>query len=456
MPGTEDVQAKIENALCELLGLSPPLDGLATFTSLGVTSVMTMTLRVKLQASLDMHVKPPLISRFPTISGLAEALMPLVKAKSSETTQDAPRPAAISVEAHAVPPNPPKPRRLPRPLQHTGTASADSARIHASASLGAGVWVGPHATVESGASIGDGSVIESFSVVEAGAVIGKRCHIGRYTTIGGGTKLGDDNDIGAHNTFTRSIEFGDENRTGSHCSLEGPEGHKLIVGNCNEMHSHVAIGQYPEDYADRPAPAGNIVIGSSNVFREAVTIHSPYRENVDVPVTKVGDRCYLMSYGHLAHDCHLGNDVVLAVGSSLAGFVTVMDKANLGGGTMVHQDTVIGAGTITGMGTTVTTNVLPYTTFVTRENVTGSISLNTIGLERKGYSEEQIMALDTFYGETMDTRKGDLGNQAKGFWFEQALRDFEATKRRQRRQRPDGLILFQQVMEPPTKVQRRQ
>lgn len=442
-----EVEQKIETALCELLGLSPPLDGVATFTALGVTSVMTMTLRVKLQASLEIHIKPMLFSRFPSIAGLAEALKPLMKAKSPAAIV---KPAAEEAAAKTL-----KPCRLPRPLAQSGSASSESAQIHASARLGAGVWVGPHATVESGAVIGDGSVIEAFAIIEAGAVVGKRCHIGRYTVLGGGTKLGDDNDIGSHNTFARNIEFGKENKTGSHCSLEGPEGHKLLIGEWNELFSHVAIGQYPEDYADRPAPAGNIEIGNSNAFREFVTIHAPYRENVDVPVTKVRDRCYLMSYGHLAHDCQIGNDVTLAVGSSLAGFVTVMDKANLGGGTMVHQDTVIGAGTITGMGTTVTTNVLPYTTFVTRENVTGSISLNAIGLERKGYTEDEIMSLDRFYSETLDTRKGHLGNQARGFWFEQALTEFEAQKKRQRRQRPDGLILFQQVAEPPAKAARR-
>lgn len=299
-------------------------------------------------------------------------------------------------------------------------------------------------------------MIESYSIIEAGAVIGKLCHIGRYTVLGGKTKLGDDNDIGSHNVFVRSVEFGHKNKTGTHCAIEGPEGHKLTIGDCNEMHSHVAIGQWPEDYADRPAPAGNIIIGNGNVFREAVTVHAPYREDVAIPVTKVGDRCYMMSYAHLAHDTQIGNDVVLAVGSSLAGFVTVMDKANLGGGTMVHQDTVIGVGTITGMGTTVTTNVLPYTTFVTRENVTGSISLNVIGLERKGYSEEQIMELDKFYGETLDVRKGHVGVQAQGRWFEEAMTAFEAQKKLQRRQRPDGPLLFSQsVAAPPPKVQRR-
>merc|ERR1712014_119022 len=130
--------------------------------------------------------------------------------------------------------------------------------------------------------------------------------------------------------------------------------------------------------------------------------------------------------------------------------------ANLGGGTMVHQDTVIGAGTITGMGTTVTTNVLPYTTFVTRENVTGSISLNAIGLERSGYSGEKIMVLDRFYSEVLDTRKAHVGIQAKGLWFEDALSAFEAQKKLQQRQRPDGPILFSQsVAPPPSKVQRR-
>eukprot|EP00930_Biecheleria_cincta_P000858 TRINITY_DN102051_c0_g1_i1.p1 TRINITY_DN102051_c0_g1~~TRINITY_DN102051_c0_g1_i1.p1 ORF type:complete len:1248 (-),score=200.62 TRINITY_DN102051_c0_g1_i1:377-4084(-) len=451
------IEKKVEAALCDLLCLKPPLDASASFNSLGVTSVMTMTLRVNLQASLGLHIKTQLFSRHPSIESLAEALESLMKAKN----QPAPTASAagISTEPQGALHEAPTlivPRQLPRPLALSGNASASSASIHPSATLGAGVYVGHNSIVEMDVVIGEGSVIEDFSVIESGAVIGKRCHIGRYTVLSGKTRLGDDNDIGSQNIFARTVEFGHQNKTGSHCAIEGPEGHKLILGNCNEMHSHVAIGQWPEDYGDRPAPAGNIVIGNSNVFREAVTVHAPYRENVTSPVTKVGDRCYLMSYAHLAHDTQIGNDVVLAVGSSLAGFVTVMDKANLGGGTMVHQDTLIGTGTITGMGTTVTTNVLPYTTFVTRENVTGSISLNAIGLERKGYSEEQIMVLDKFYSETLDTRKGHLGVQAKGFWFEDAMTAFEAQKKLQRRQRPDGPILFSQsVAPPPPKVQRR-
>jgi len=451
------IAQKVEATLLEVLNRSGPLDASANFNALSVTSVLLMRFRAKLQAALQLPIKPQLFFKHPSISSLSEALTPLVNAPAAAAPAASPPSqakcplASVQPAGSAAAPVGIKPRRLPRPLNLSGTPKASTAVVDAAAKLAAGVYVGHQAIIESDVVIGEGSVIEAFAVIEAGAVLGKNCHVGRFAVLSGGVRLSNDNDIGSHCVLTGQIEMGSENKLGPHCAVEGPQGFKLTLQHGNELHSHVCVGQWPEDYGDRPMPAGDIRIGSCNCFREGVTIHAPYREDVRNPVTEIGDRCYLMSKAHVAHDNHLGNDVVLGPGAQLAGFVRVMNKTNCGLGSAVHQDTIIGPGCIIGAGSVVTANVLPYTTFVSRDSLSGCVGLNSIGLERMGYSEEQVMELDNFYSKVF-APGGDSSAQAKGSWFEETFAVFERLRKQQRRDRPMAPILFSGgALEPPSK-----
>lgn len=211
--------------------------------------------------------------------------------------------------------------------------------------------VDPHAT------LADDVVIGPFSIVEAGVTLGAGCVVG------------------------------------PHCVLAGD----TIIGKGNRFFSNAQIGIAPQDLKHVQGALGKTVIGDYNVFRESVTISSAtvYPDDDHEKLTSVGSRCLFMAYSHVAHDCAVGDGVILANSVSLAGHVTVHDRAIIGGLTGVHQFAVIGRNAFIGAMTRVRQDCLPY--MITDGGDAKCYGPNKIGLERSGFSPEAIGRIRKIY-----------------------------------------------------------
>jgi len=213
----------------------------------------------------------------------------------------------------------------------------------------------PTAIVPSGAEIGDGVRIGPYAIVGERVRLGKGVTIGPHAIIDGDTTLGDD----------------------------------------SVVYSHASLGSKSQDLKDT-GTGGKLVIGKSCVFREFVTVNTGTPEGGGT--TTLGDRDFLMAYAHVAHDCHLGNNVVMANVATLAGHVTIEDFVGLGGLVAVHQFVRIGRNAFVGGGTMVPMDIAPFLKATHGDNPRAKIiGLNTIGLERRGFSPEVIEALRKAY-----------------------------------------------------------
>ena len=207
----------------------------------------------------------------------------------------------------------------------------------------------PTALVDSGAEIGDGVVVGPYTVIEADVSIGADCEIGPFCRFGSGTA------VGARNRFE------------SHCSVGAP----------------------PQDlkYAGE---ATRLEIGNENVFREFVTLHRGTPGGGGL--TRIGDKSLFMAYVHVAHDCRVGSQTIFANNATLAGHVDVGDFSTIGALSAIHQFSRVGDHAFLGGFTAANKDCLPFM------NTTGNrppkcYGPNTIGLERKGFSEESRKAL---------------------------------------------------------------
>ncbi len=186
---------------------------------------------------------------------------------------------------------------------------------------------------------------------------------------------------------------GPEVKLGAGCVLDSMvvvDGRATIGARCRFHHGAV-VGTPPQDlkYAGEPT---QVIVGSETVFREYCTVNRS--TSVEEP-TRVGNRCLIMAYAHVAHNCALGDHVILANSVNLAGHITIGDWAIIGGVTPVHQFVKIGCHSIIGGGSRVPVDVAPYV------KAAGSplrvFGLNTIGLERRGFSEEARTELKKLY-----------------------------------------------------------
>lgn len=154
------------------------------------------------------------------------------------------------------------------------------------------------------------------------------------------------------------------------------------VGPRNHIHHGAVVGTAPQDLKYKGA-ASAVVIGSDNVFREYCTVN---RATGEGEATVIGDGNLIMAYAHVAHNCRVGNHVILANSVNLAGHVTVNDHAIIGGVTPVHQFVKIGAHVIIGGGCRVPKDVVPYVRAA--GNPLRVAGLNSVGLQRRGFSDE--------------------------------------------------------------------
>ena len=187
--------------------------------------------------------------------------------------------------------------------------------------------------------------------------------------------------IGAH------VQIGDRTRVGSHALVTG----WTTIGNDCVLHHGAVLGSPPQDlkYSGEPS---FLEVGAHTVVREYVTANLATEPDA---VTRIGSQCLLMAYAHVAHNCQLGDHVIVANAVQMAGYVTIDDWAIVGGGTVIHQFVRIGRHAMIGGGSRIPQDVAPFV------KVAGSpprlAGVNTIGLERRGFSAECRTALQRAY-----------------------------------------------------------
>jgi UDP-N-acetylglucosamine acyltransferase len=198
-------------------------------------------------------------------------------------------------------------------------------------------------------------------------------------------RLADDVTVGPYAVIEGPVTLGPGCRVGPHAHLIGP----LTLGRNNLVHTGVVLGDRPQHMKFTDAPTG-VVIGDGNVFREHVTVHSG-----SLPEgTRVGDNNFLMVNSHVAHDCLLGNDIILANGALLAGHCTVDDGAFLSGNCAVHQFLRVGRLSMLSGGATISKDLPP---FVMAEGRNRLVGVNVVGMKRAGLSPAQINAIREAY-----------------------------------------------------------
>jgi len=211
--------------------------------------------------------------------------------------------------------------------------------------------------------------IHPTAIVAAGAVVPASCRIGPFCTVGANVVLGEDCELVSHVVL---------------------DGHTTL-GSGNRIFSFACLGIAPQDlkYAGEPT---RLEVGGDNSIREYVTIS---RGTVGGGgLTTVGSDCLIMAYTHIGHDSSIGNGCILANAATLAGHVIVEDFAVVGALCPVHQFCRIGKYSYIGGGTTITQDVLPYSlTSIERNN--HAYGLNKVGLQRRGFTPEQLRELGT-------------------------------------------------------------
>jgi len=200
------------------------------------------------------------------------------------------------------------------------------------------------------------------------------------------TRLGRDIRIGAYAVVGPSVELGDGCVLHPHAVVNGP----ARFGGGNVFHPFCSVGGDPQDHK-YAGERTELVVGDANVFREFVTVSRGTQQGGGI--TRIGSHNLFMAYVHIAHDCVVGSHTVFANAATLAGHVTVEDYATVGAFSPVHQFCRIGRYSFVGASTVITKDVPPFSKVVA-ERETHCFGVNTIGLERRGFSDERINSLE--------------------------------------------------------------
>jgi UDP-N-acetylglucosamine acyltransferase len=252
--------------------------------------------------------------------------------------------------------------------------------------------------------------IHATAVVAPGAVVPPSSTVGPFCIVGPQVVLGEGCELV------------------SHVLLDG----RTTLGARVRVYSFAAVGVAPQDlkYAGEPT---RLEVGDDTVIRESVTISRGTAGGGGV--TRVGSGCLIMAYAHIGHDSIIGNDCILANGATLAGHVLVEDHVTVGALCPVHQFCRIGTHAFVGGGTTITQDVLPYSLTSARRE-THAFGLNKVGLERRGFSREQLRHLQHAYRMLLAARMNTtqalekLRAEACGSAEVQYLIDFVASSER--------------------------
>ena len=201
-------------------------------------------------------------------------------------------------------------------------------------------------------------------------------------------KIADDVQIGPFCLVGADVEIGSGTLIESHVILKGP----MKMGERNHIFQFSTLGDGSPDKKYKNEPT-TLVIGNENIIREGVTIHRGTVQ--DRGETLIGDRNLIMAYSHIAHDCVLGNDILLTNQAALAGSVHVGDGAILGGYAIVHQFCSLGSYSFCAMGSAVNKDIPAYVKV--RGNPAKPFGINVTGIKRLGYSKDSIEALRSAY-----------------------------------------------------------
>ena len=213
--------------------------------------------------------------------------------------------------------------------------------------------------------------------IDPRAVVSERAKVAPGVRIGPYAIVGDD------------VELGEGCVLYPHAVALGP----TRLGRRNVLHPFCTIGGEPQDLKFRGEPT-RLEVGDENVFRESVTVSRGTVQGGGV--TRIGSRGLFMTSSHVAHDCVIGDNVIFANCATLAGHVTVEDRAAVGAFSPVHQFCRIGRYSYIGASTTVTKDVPPFS-LVVNERDTRCYGVNTIGLQRAGFSPERIETIETAF-----------------------------------------------------------
>ncbi|MFT7413779.1 MAG: UDP-N-acetylglucosamine acyltransferase [Methylophagaceae bacterium] len=213
-------------------------------------------------------------------------------------------------------------------------------------------------------------MIHKTAIIEPTAVIADNVKIGAYSIIGA------------------NVEIGTNCVIGPHVVINGP----TKIGNDNKIYQFSSIGEDPQDkkYAGEPTL---LEIGNNNLIRECVTINRGTVQGGGI--TKMGNNNWIMAYVHIAHDCILGNENIIANNTSLAGHVAIDDFVILGGFSLISQFNKIGSYAFSAMGSVISRNVPPYV--LVSGHMAKPIGVNVEGLRRRQFSDQQIKNIKQAY-----------------------------------------------------------
>lgn len=212
-------------------------------------------------------------------------------------------------------------------------------------------------------------MIHRTALIDSTAELGADVSVGPYCVVGPKVTVGERSTIAAHAVLERNTRVG--------------EGVKIGYGT--------VIGNDPQDLKYKGEETW-VEIGSGTIIRDYSTIN---RGSTATGKTTIGERCFLMTYVHIAHDCAIGNDVIIANGVQMAGHVTVSDRASISGLVPIHQFVRIGTYAFVGGASRVNQDVPPYTKAA--GNPVHLYGLNSVGLQRAGFSPELKLALKRAY-----------------------------------------------------------
>lgn len=192
--------------------------------------------------------------------------------------------------------------------------------------------------------------------------------------------------VGPYSVIDDGVEIGTDCIIGPHVYITG----LTTIGAHNQFYAGCVIGEAPQDLRYQDEPTG-LRIGDHNVFREHVTAHRSTKKAED---TVIGSKNFLMAHSHVAHNCHLGDLVILANGALLGGHAIIEDRAFISGNCLVHQRVRVGTLALMQGGAAISKDLPPFT--VARGD-NGICGLNTVGLRRAGFSPDERLELKQLY-----------------------------------------------------------
>lgn len=221
-------------------------------------------------------------------------------------------------------------------------------------------------------------MIHSTAVIDPSAKVPQSCSVGPYCIVGA------------------EVELGENCELISHVVIHGP----AKIGANNRFFPFCTIGAEPQDISYKGEKT-RLEMGDANVIRECVTLNRGTVKGGGV--TRIGSHTLIMAYSHIGHDSVIGDHAMLINGATLAGHVTVEEWAVVGALCPVHQFVRIGAHAYIGGGTTITQDVLPFSKCVQPRDV-HNYGLNSVGLERRGFSKERIGKIQRAFRVLINSR----------------------------------------------------